>query len=401
MKKNIFLFWVLLSTLVGGVSCRSEELPANPTIVSPVSSLVLSVEGMDYVAVPRLKEDKTLDNVLTLEVRKASTKAVVKSIVLADASAEANVAVGDEVTFTGNRWELVLKRGMETGSYFVEMVYNEPPFMYFVKTGDYGPEGERYYVNPDKSQKIASINYDTKFEGYIDLTGTNWDNIGLVASDLSSYYDFSGGADGSSCSFEMVKKESAGGNVFACDGPWGNWTSNNGTPEITSPGVWKINFDAATQVMTLLHTQWAVTGSAISSLKAMTYSSETRLWSLDTDLSPGTLKFTTIAVGYGDPIIVYVPLIAVNCAIMGASLFMQQRITLGESDPKFIGGIADAVSYALGSGIGWLLAIVGLAAIREKMAYSDVPAPLKGLGITFITVGLMAMAFMCFSGLNI
>lgn len=98
---------------------------------------------------------------------------------------------------------------------------------------------------------------------------------------------------------------------------------------------------------------------------------------------------------------IFLPLIAVNCAIMGASLFMQQRIGLNESDPKFIGGVADAVAYALGSGIGWLLAIVGLAAIREKMAYSDVPAPLKGLGITFITVGLMAMAFMCFSGLNI
>lgn len=98
---------------------------------------------------------------------------------------------------------------------------------------------------------------------------------------------------------------------------------------------------------------------------------------------------------------IFLPLIAVNCAIMGASLFMQQRITLGESDPKFIGGVADAISYALGSGIGWLLAIVGLAAIREKMAYSDVPAPLRGLGITFITVGLMAIAFMCFSGLNI
>ena len=98
---------------------------------------------------------------------------------------------------------------------------------------------------------------------------------------------------------------------------------------------------------------------------------------------------------------IFLPLIAVNCAIMGASLFMQQRIGLGASDPKFIGGIGDAISYALGSGIGWLLAIVGLAAIREKMAYSDVPAPLKGLGITFIIVGLMAMAFMCFSGLNI
>ena len=98
---------------------------------------------------------------------------------------------------------------------------------------------------------------------------------------------------------------------------------------------------------------------------------------------------------------IFLPLIAVNCAIMGASLFMQQRINLAPSDPKFIGGIADAVSYALGSGLGWLLAIVGLAAIREKMAYSDVPAPLRGLGVTFIVVGLMAMAFMCFSSLNI
>ena len=77
---------------------------------------------------------------------------------------------------------------------------------------------------------------------------------------------------------------------------------------------------------------------------------------------------------------IFLPLIAVNCAIMGASLFMQQRINLGPSDPKYIGDVWDALSYALGSGIGWLLAIVGLAAIREKMAYSDVPAPLKGLG---------------------
>lgn len=89
---------------------------------------------------------------------------------------------------------------------------------------------------------------------------------------------------------------------------------------------------------------------------------------------------------------IFLPLIAVNCAIMGASLFMQQR--------QFV-NVGEATTYALGSGIGWLLAIVGLAAIREKMAYSDVPAPLKGLGITFITVGLMAMAFMCFSGLKI
>jgi NADH:ubiquinone oxidoreductase, Na(+)-translocating, E subunit len=98
---------------------------------------------------------------------------------------------------------------------------------------------------------------------------------------------------------------------------------------------------------------------------------------------------------------IFLPLIAVNCAIMGASLFMQQRINLDPSNVQAITGVGSAVTYALGSGIGWLLAIVGLAAIREKMAYSDVPVPLRGLGITFITVGLMAMAFMCFSGLNI
>jgi Na+-transporting NADH:ubiquinone oxidoreductase subunit E len=89
---------------------------------------------------------------------------------------------------------------------------------------------------------------------------------------------------------------------------------------------------------------------------------------------------------------IFLPLIAVNCAIMGASLFMQQRN---------FGNVGESVVYALGSGIGWLLAIVALAAIREQLAYSNVPAPLKGLGITFITVGLMAMAFMCFSGLTI
>ena len=99
---------------------------------------------------------------------------------------------------------------------------------------------------------------------------------------------------------------------------------------------------------------------------------------------------------------IFLPLIAVNCVIMGASLFMQQRIQMDPAtSSQAIGSIGDALVYAISSGIGWTLAIVGLAAIREKMAYTDVPKPLRGLGITFITVGLMAMAFMCFSGLDI
>ena len=97
---------------------------------------------------------------------------------------------------------------------------------------------------------------------------------------------------------------------------------------------------------------------------------------------------------------IFLPLIAVNCAIMGASLFMQQSILLASSNAQAISNIWDSFAYALGSGIGWTLAIVMFGKKRKKMAYSDVPKPLQGMGIAFITVGLMAMAMMCFSGLQ-
>lgn len=88
---------------------------------------------------------------------------------------------------------------------------------------------------------------------------------------------------------------------------------------------------------------------------------------------------------------VFLPLIAVNCVILAGSLFMQERdYTFNES-----------VVFGFGSGIGWLIAIVAMAAIREKMEYSDVPAGLKGLGITFVTAGLMSVAFMVFSGIQL
>ena len=89
---------------------------------------------------------------------------------------------------------------------------------------------------------------------------------------------------------------------------------------------------------------------------------------------------------------IFLPLIAVNCAILGGSLFMQI---------KDFSGITESAIYGFGSGIGWLLAIVGVAAIREKIAYSNVPAPLRGLGITFIITGLMAIGFMSFMGIDL
>jgi Na+-transporting NADH:ubiquinone oxidoreductase subunit E len=89
---------------------------------------------------------------------------------------------------------------------------------------------------------------------------------------------------------------------------------------------------------------------------------------------------------------IFLPLIAVNCSILGGALFMQERQ---------YSSIAEATSFGLGSGVGWFLAIVAIAAIREKIRYSNVPAPLRGLGITFIITGLMGIAFMSFMGIEL
>ena len=89
---------------------------------------------------------------------------------------------------------------------------------------------------------------------------------------------------------------------------------------------------------------------------------------------------------------IFLPLIAVNCAILGGSLFMQQ---------KDFSGIVESGVYGLGSGVGFFLAILAISAIREKIAYSNIPEPLKGLGITFIITGLMAIGFMSFMGIKL
>lgn len=304
MKRNITLILLALCVAMGLISCNEDSFPENPTLISPISGLVLEVNGVDYVAVPQLKEDGSVSNTLLLAVNQPSITAVVKQINVSESSASVNVSVGDVITFKNNRFELQWKNGGQTESFFVEMSYNPPPVLYLVMSGAIG---DYYGLNPETAQTIASITYNHQFEGYADLTNTSWNNIGLVQSDQSVYWDVSAGLGGGQSygSFTMAEKPSPGTGYFPCDGPWGDWTTNGGNASIVSPGVWKINFNVTTRELTLLETQWAVTGTAIGATKAMTYDSQTRKWSLTTNLTVGKLKFSTIPVSVADPTITY------------------------------------------------------------------------------------------------
>lgn len=183
------------------------------------------------------------------------------------------------------------------------MQFNPPPFYYFIKSSDKDADGNGYYLDTQSPQTIASGTYDNHFEGEIDLTATNWDNIGLITSDQTKYYDYAGGPWPalSSYSWTGVEKTAGGWGYFPCDGPWNDWLVTNDNPEIVSPGVWRVNFDSETLRVDMTMTQWTVSGSAVGTRTAMTYSPQTRSWSAEAHLSAGSMRFETIAVTFGDP----------------------------------------------------------------------------------------------------
>ena len=304
MKRNITLILTTLCLAIGVASCSEDSYPENPTLVSPISGLVLEVNGTDYVATPLLQEDGLLSETLLVAVNQPSTTAIVKQIDISDPSATVNISVGDVITFRNNQFVLEWTKGVQTETFLLEMSYNPPPVMYLVMSGE---KGDYYGLNTETAQTIASITYNNLFEGYIDLTNTSWNNIGLVQSDQSAYFDVSAGL-GSGQSYgtlAMVEKSSPGTGYYPCDGPWGDWTTDGGNASIVSPGIWKVNFDLTTRQIVLLETQWAVTGTAAGTVKAMVYNSDTRKWSLTTELAAGKLNFTTIPVSAGDPTVTY------------------------------------------------------------------------------------------------
>lgn len=285
-------------------ACSDNSLPDNPVVQSPISGLVIEVNGENYTALPGLDAEGAMRDRLALAVKIPSRRAKIVQLSFADRSYTSDVQAGDEVTFEENLLPITLYRnGAEAGKYWVEMQFNPPPFYYFIKSSDKDADGNGYYLNTESPQTIASGAYDNHFEGEIDLTATNWDNIGLIASDQTKYYDFAGGPWPalSSYSWVGVEKSAAGWGYFPCDGPWNDWLVTNDNPEIVSPGVWRVNFDNETLRVDMTMTQWAICGSAAGARTAMTYSPQTRTWKAEAQLATGTMRFETIAVTAGDP----------------------------------------------------------------------------------------------------
>lgn len=284
-------------------SCNDHDLPKNPVLTMPVTSVVVEVNGENYTAVPSLTEEGAISDVFTLLVKIPSANARIVDISLADGYS-CNLSDGDEVVFEDFRLPIIVNQGnTEIGKYWVEMVFNPPPFFYFVKTSDRDSEGARYFLDLDAPTTIASGTYDNFFEGEVDLTASNWDNVGLVSSDLTTIYNLAAGPWPALSHYDWVAETKAakGDGFYPTDGPWNDWLITNNNTAIVSPGVWRVIFDSSTNLVSMTMTQWAIAGNASGALVAMAYDSTTKTWHAELDLKVGSFYFETIPVTFGEP----------------------------------------------------------------------------------------------------
>jgi hypothetical protein len=314
--KKIFLIVPFLAALLALGSCVEEEKISSVSEFNLSSILYLEFTVNETEKCPiifQYLEEGELNDTTLIMVENLNTKAKVKTFTLINPVILINLTVGDEVTFNDdNVLPITLTLRGESKTYYVHMQAKEPEisrsFFYVVKTSDVDETGGRYYLNEAKADRLIAVS-ETDYEGYADFTQTNWDNIGIVKSDLSVLFDINGGfyPEQSYGSFILTEKTTPGGSLyFNTDGPWADWTWTGGNEAIVSPGVWKLNFNTSTNHLDLLEVQWAITGTATNGeAGAMTYTSSNKTWSVTTNLSAGNIRFTTIPVSESDPIITY------------------------------------------------------------------------------------------------
>lgn len=292
-----------LAALMGLIACNDKSMPENPVLTMPITSLVLEVSGEDFTAVPNLDESNSFTDELSLSVKIPSSHATVKAISL-QSGYTTDIAVGDKIEFTDNKFTLNLTFGCVNSAYTINMLFNPPPIMYVVKTSDRDEIGTGYYLDIKTQDFIASANYDNFYEGELNLSKTNWDNVGLVSQDLTTIYNVAAGPwpPLSHYTWTALTKAAKGDGYFSCDGPWNDWKETNGNADIVSPGIWRVIFDSNTLEVEMTMTQWAVTGNSIAHKTAMVYNEKEKAWSLSAQLKKGEITFETIPVAFGDPV---------------------------------------------------------------------------------------------------
>ena len=304
MRHHKIALYCLLVFTIFLTACQDDKLPSNPVLMAPVSGLVINVNGENYTALPVLKENGSFDDTYILPVKIPSKNAKIVQINFTDKSLSSDLKVGDEVQFDAdNKLALnVLRDGTTVAKYWVEMRFNPPAFFYFIKTSDKDADGNRYFLDLEHPQTIASGTYDEWFEGYVDLTMSNWDNIGLISSDLTTVYDYEGGPwpPLTEYAWNAAPHVAPGTGCYPVAGPWNDWKVTNDNPDIVSPGVWRISFNSTTLAVNMTETQWCVDGSSVDKITPMIYDSSTRMWSVELSLSAGSFRFKTTPVTFGD-----------------------------------------------------------------------------------------------------
>ena len=301
--KNKSIILAIISFTFFFISCQKDEVYVNPVLSYPISNLTIQIGQTDYIATPILDTEKGLLDSLVIKVKAPNSYGTIKALDFADKSFSSNIGVGDVINFIDDVAEIdIIKNGNST-KYYIDMQFTIPPHMFLSRSGSRGGEGNvRYYVDEATANRLVSFDYNDVYTGFLDLTNSSWDNIGFVADDFKTYYDYSGGGSGESYySWPTTKKvlESVSQH-FPCDGPWNNWTYNNGNVDIVSPGFWFATFNTSTLFAEAFMTQWAISGTATSRIP-MSYNSTEKEWEINASLSVGSFRFVTIPVSFGDP----------------------------------------------------------------------------------------------------
>ncbi len=306
MKKIISYLLIATSLLI--FSCKKDSLPSNPTIVSPISGLILTVHGLDYTAIPTLDASNNLTDTLIVNVKVPDSVAKVKQFSALDKNATSSVSAGSMLLFVNNVSTITVKNGDgSTHSYYLKMTFTPPPAKYILLYAHDHPESDP--IDPSKAQTISSVNADGKYEGYV-VIGNPWWNFYIIGSvSPEMYYGISNGGG----AFPLSDADSSGSATLDVlqpsypDGPWPsdppNWTGwGDGST------WWKVNFDTASSLLSLQKVVFSVVGPATGgATQVMTapdyvYSSASKLWSITTDLSAGDFQFSARdgAIVYGD-----------------------------------------------------------------------------------------------------